>query len=85
MTTKGAHRLTQDEARRIAVQAALLADDRPADLMDAARRLTMLPLRGDRLVGKVDVTADHERGELLVDAVQDDQVTPARSTTGKGC
>jgi uncharacterized protein YcaQ len=44
VTTKAAHRLTQDQARRIAVQAALLADDRPDDLLDAARRLTMLPL-----------------------------------------
>lgn len=30
-------------------------------------------LHGDRLVGKVDVTADHERGELLVHAVHDDE------------
>src|SRR4051794_15801450 len=39
VTTK-AHLLTQDEARRIAVHAALLAEDRPDDLRDAARRLT---------------------------------------------
>ena len=50
MTTKAAHRLTQDQARRIAVQAALLADDRPDDLLDAARRLTMLPLDQTRAV-----------------------------------
>ncbi|WP_228266512.1 DNA glycosylase AlkZ-like family protein [Ornithinimicrobium ciconiae] len=29
-------------------------------------------LRGDQLVGKVDATADHERGVLRVDAVHDD-------------
>ncbi|WP_109472802.1 DNA glycosylase AlkZ-like family protein [Ornithinimicrobium cavernae] len=29
-------------------------------------------LRGDRFVGKVDATADHERGVLRVDAVHDD-------------
>lgn len=50
MTTTAAHRLTQDQARRIAVQAALLADDRPDDLLDAARRLTMLPLDQTRAV-----------------------------------
>ena len=48
--TEAAHRLTQDQARRIAVQAALLADDRPDDLLDAARRLTMLPLDQTRAV-----------------------------------
>ncbi len=50
MTATAAHRLTQDQARRIAVQAALLADDRPDDLLDAARRLTMLPLDQTRAV-----------------------------------
>ncbi len=44
------HRLTQHQARRIAVQAALLADDRPDDMLDAARRLTMLPLDQTRAV-----------------------------------
>ncbi len=50
MTTQEAHQLTQDQARRIAVEAALLADDRPDDLQDAARRLTMLPLDQTRAV-----------------------------------
>ncbi|MGB5936179.1 MAG: crosslink repair DNA glycosylase YcaQ family protein [Ornithinimicrobium sp.] len=36
--------LTVEQARRLAVRAALLADDRPVDVLDAARRLTMLPL-----------------------------------------
>ena len=30
-------------------------------------------LHGDRLVGKADVTADHEAGELLVHAVHEDE------------
>ena len=30
-------------------------------------------LHGDRLLGKVDVTADHEAGELLVHAVHEDE------------
>ncbi len=50
MTTKAAHLLTQDQARRIAVHAALLVDDRPDDLLDAVRRLTMLPLDQTRAV-----------------------------------
>lgn len=50
MTKNAAHLLTQDQARRIAVQAALLAEDRPDDLRDAARRLTMLPLDQTRAV-----------------------------------
>ncbi len=50
MTSETTHRLTQDQARRIAVQSALLGDDRPDDLMDAARRLTMLPLDQTRAV-----------------------------------
>ncbi len=36
------HELSRDEARRIAVRAQLLDDDRPVDLLDAVRRLTML-------------------------------------------
>jgi uncharacterized protein YcaQ len=50
VTTKAAHVLTQNQARRIAVQAALLAEDRPENLRDAARRLTMLPLDQTRAV-----------------------------------
>ncbi len=50
MTTAATHPLTQDEARRLAVRAALLAQDRPADVLDAARRLTMLPLDRTRAV-----------------------------------
>ncbi len=50
MTTKAAHLLTQDQARRITVQAALLAAERPDDLRDAVRRLTMLPLDQTRAV-----------------------------------
>ena len=49
MATK-AQVLTQDQARRIAVRAALLAEDRPDDLQDAVRRLTMLPLDQTRAV-----------------------------------
>lgn len=50
MTTKAVHLQTQDQARRIAVRAALLAEDRPVDLWDAVRRLTMLPLDQTRAV-----------------------------------
>ncbi|BDZ42099.1 hypothetical protein GCM10025865_13980 [Paraoerskovia sediminicola] len=50
MTPQTAHHLTQDQARRIAVHAALLADERPRDLLDTARRLTMLPLDQTRAV-----------------------------------
>jgi uncharacterized protein len=39
-----AHRLTIDEARRIAVRAQLLGADRPTDLLDVVRRLTFLQL-----------------------------------------
>jgi uncharacterized protein len=38
------HRLTLDEARRIAVRAQLLDADRPTDLLDVVRRLTLLQL-----------------------------------------
>ncbi len=37
------HRLTSQEARRIAVRALLLAQPRPDDLLDVARHLTLLP------------------------------------------
>ena len=50
MTPAVVHQLSQDQARHIAVAAALLADDRPHDLRDAARRLTMLPLDQTRAV-----------------------------------
>ncbi len=42
--------LTRDQARRIAVRAALLADQRPVDLHDTASRLTGLPLDLTRAV-----------------------------------
>ncbi|HST47389.1 DNA glycosylase AlkZ-like family protein [Jatrophihabitans sp.] len=38
----GTHTLTRTEARRIAVRAQLLDADRPADLLDTVRRLTLL-------------------------------------------
>lgn len=80
MTTKGAHRLTQEEARRIAVQAALLAGDRPDDLLDTARRLTMLPLDRTRAVAPAAELVlwsrlghDHRPGDLD-DAIASQQV-----------
>ena len=38
------HRLTQDEARGVAVRAAMLLEEPSTDLVSATRRLTMLPL-----------------------------------------
>jgi uncharacterized protein YcaQ len=38
------HQLTRTEARRIAVQAQLLTKERPADLIDTVRRLSLLQL-----------------------------------------
>jgi uncharacterized protein YcaQ len=80
VTTKAAHLLTQDQARRIAVQAALLADDRPDDLLDAARRLTMLPLDQTRAVAPAAelilwsrLGHDHRPGDLD-DAIASQQV-----------
>jgi uncharacterized protein YcaQ len=40
----GAHQLSRAEARRIAVQAQLLDDQRPADLLGLVRRLTLLQI-----------------------------------------
>ncbi|MEO7058949.1 MAG: crosslink repair DNA glycosylase YcaQ family protein [Lapillicoccus sp.] len=80
MTTKAAHDLTRDQARRIAVHAALLADDRPDDLLDAARRLTMLPLDPTRAVAPAAelilwsrLDPDHRPGDLD-DAIASQQV-----------
>ncbi|GIJ40960.1 DNA glycosylase AlkZ-like family protein [Micromonospora andamanensis] len=39
-----AHRLTRDEARRIAIHAQLLAEPRPSDLVQVVERLTILQL-----------------------------------------
>jgi uncharacterized protein YcaQ len=50
MTAPSAHRLSRDDACRVAVRGALLADESPTDLLDAARRLTMLPLDRTRAV-----------------------------------
>lgn len=36
------HRLTREEARRIAVRAQLLDASRPVDLLDTVRRLTLV-------------------------------------------
>jgi hypothetical protein len=79
VTTK-AHVLTQDQARRIAVRAALLAEDRPDDLLDAARRLTMLPLDQTRAVAPAAdlilwsrLGHDHRPGDLD-DAIASQQV-----------
>jgi uncharacterized protein YcaQ len=131
------HELSRQEARRIAVRAQLLDADRPTDLQDVVRHLTLLQvdhvqavapcadlvtwsrlgwallspldrlvfdrrrmreifafdyqlemykrkafrrwgyyalpvLHGDRLVGKVDATADRKAGVLRVDAVHED-------------
>lgn len=80
MTTKETHRLTQPQAQRIAVQAALLADDRPDDLEDAVQRLTMLPLDQTRaiapaaeLVLRSRLGDDHRPGDLG-DAIASQQV-----------
>ncbi len=80
MTTQKAHQLTQPQAQRIAVQAALLSDDRPDDLLDAARRLTMLPLDQTRAVAPAAELVlwsrlgdDHRRGDLD-DAIASQQV-----------
>jgi uncharacterized protein len=77
---KAAHLLTQDQARRIAVQAALLADRRPDDLLDAARRLTMLPLDQTRAVAPAAelilwsrLGHDHRPGDLD-DAIASQQI-----------
>src|SRR5215207_8484341 len=40
----GAHHLSRAQARRIAVQAQLLDDRRPADLLDLVRHLTLLQI-----------------------------------------
>jgi uncharacterized protein YcaQ len=131
------HELSRQDARRIAVRAQLLDADRPTDLQDVVRHLTLLQvdhvqavapcadlvtwsrlgwallspldrlvfdrrrmqeifafdyqlemykpkasrrwgyyalpvLHGDRLVGKVDATADRRAGVLRVDAVHED-------------
>lgn len=80
MTTEAAHLLTQDEARRIAVRAGLLAEERPDDLRDATRRLTMLPLDQTRAVAPAaDLVLwsrlgnDHRPGDLD-DAIAAQQV-----------
>jgi uncharacterized protein len=44
------HRLTRAEARRIAVQAQLLDADRPTDLLDVVRHLTLVQLDGTAAV-----------------------------------
>ncbi len=80
MTTDSPHRLTQPQAQRIAVRSALLADDRPAHLLDAAERLTMLPLDQTRAVAPAAELVlwsrlgnDHRRGDLD-DAIASQQV-----------
>ena len=80
MTTKAAHLLTRDQARRITVRAALLAEERPDDLPDAVRRLTMLPLDQTRavapaadLVLRSRLGHGHEPGDLD-DAIESQQV-----------
>ncbi|MGA8845659.1 MAG: crosslink repair DNA glycosylase YcaQ family protein [Nocardioides sp.] len=50
MSERAAHLLTRAEACRVAVHAASLAAEAPVDLLDAARRLTMLPLDRTRAV-----------------------------------
>lgn len=74
------HRLTQHQARKIAIRAALLADDRPDDLHDAVRRLTMLPLDQTRAVAPAAelvllsrLGAAHQPGDLA-DAIASQQV-----------
>jgi uncharacterized protein len=65
------HQLSRADARRIAVRAQLLDGRRPA----AKRRwgyFALPVLYGDRLVGKLDATADRDAGVLRVDAVHQD-------------
>ncbi len=50
MSATTAHQLTRETACRVAVRAALLAEESPSGLLDAARRLTMLPLDRTRAV-----------------------------------
>ncbi len=80
MTTPSLPRLSRDEARRLAVRAALLADDRPGDLFDAVRRLSGLPLDQTRAVAPAAELVlwsrlghDHRWGDLA-DAVASQQV-----------
>jgi uncharacterized protein YcaQ len=66
------HELSRADARRIAVRAQLLDNERPGGLLDLVRHLT-LPVRyGDRLVGKLDATADRKAGVLRVSAIHQD-------------
>ncbi len=44
------HQLSRAEARRIAVRAQLLDDDRPVDLLDTVRRLTAVQVDGTKAV-----------------------------------
>jgi uncharacterized protein YcaQ len=58
------HHLDRAQAGRIAVRAQLLDAPRPTDLLPI--------LRHDRLVGKLDATADRKAGALRVDAIHED-------------
>lgn len=50
MSERAAHSLTRAEACRVAVGAGLLAEEPPDDLLETARRLSMLPLDRTRAV-----------------------------------
>jgi uncharacterized protein YcaQ len=66
------HELSRADARRIAVRAQLLDNERPGGLLDLVRHLTLPVLYGDRLVRKLDATADRKASVLRVNAIHQD-------------
>jgi uncharacterized protein YcaQ len=75
-----AHQLSRTDARRVAVRAQLLTKERPADLLDVVRRLTMLQLDPTSAVApSADLVAWSRLGsayspEELLDAVDDQRL-----------
>jgi uncharacterized protein YcaQ len=66
------HELSRADARRIAVRAQLLDSPRPTGRQAALGYFALPILYGDRLVGKLDATADRKGGLLRVDAIHQD-------------